>query len=123
MWKLIKWNFEEVEAHARWNGVSRNRFETLPRITVLSHAILSTVLDLQFKMSIASHTNTNAEAQNKSQTFLLSLFQIRSSTDLTALIKHKASIYGPRPKTNIFRIVENDWKSRIVGIFLTLVPD
>ena len=99
---------EEVEAHARSNGVSRNRFETLLRNTVLSHAILSTVLDLQLEKSIASHTNTNAEAQNKSQTFLLSLFQIRSNTDLTALIEHKASIYGPRPQTNIFRIVEND---------------
>ena len=122
MWKLIKLNLEQVEADARSNGVIRNRFETLPRITVLSHAVLSTVLDLQLEISIGSHTSTVAEAPNKSQTFLLSLFQIRSNTDLTALIKRKASICGPRPQTNNFESLKTLDNPGLSGS-LTLVPD
>ena len=74
----------------------------LPRITVLSHAVLSTVLDFWLEFSIGSHTNTVTEAQNNSQIFLLSFFQIRSNTDLAAPIQHKAGMYGPRPQTNNF---------------------
>ena len=71
-------------------------------MTVLSHALLSTVLDFWLEISFGSHANNVDEAQNNSQTFLLSLFQIRSNTDLAALIEHKAGIYGPRPQSNTF---------------------
>ena len=67
MEQLIKGNLEEIEAEERSNGATRNRFETLPRITVLSLAALSTVLDFQLEISIGSHTNTVAETQKKSQ--------------------------------------------------------
>ena len=40
---MIEGNLEEIEVGERSNGVIRNRFETLPRITVLSLAVLSTV--------------------------------------------------------------------------------
>ena len=65
--QLIKGNLEEIEAEERSNGVIRNRFETLPRITVLSLAALSTFLDFKLEISIGSHTNTVAETPNKSQ--------------------------------------------------------
>ena len=69
---------------------------------VLSHAVLSTVLYFQLEISIGSHPYTVAGAQNNSQTFSLSLFKIQSHTHLTALIEHKAGIYGRRPQTNSF---------------------
>ena len=45
------------------------------------------------------HCRRNTE---KISALSLSLFQIRSHTDLTALIEHKAGIYGPRPQTSNF---------------------
>ena len=43
--QLIEENLEEIEVGERSNGVIKNRFGTLPRLTVLPLAVLSTVLD------------------------------------------------------------------------------
>ena len=104
---MIEGNLEEIEVEERSNGVIRIRFETLPRITVLSLAVFSTVLDFYLEISIGSHTNTVTATQKKSPIFSLSLLQIRSHTDLTALIEHKAGIYGPRPQTDSFESLKN----------------
>ena len=103
---MIEGNLEEIEVGERSNGVIKNRFETLPRITVLSLAVLSTVLDFYLEISIGSHTNTVTATQKKSQLSRF-LFQIRSHTDLTALIEQKAGFYGPRPQTNSFESLKN----------------
>ena len=71
---MIEGNLEEIEVGERSNGVIRNRFETLPRITVLSLAVLSTVLDFYLEISIGSHTDTVTATQKKSPILTLSLY-------------------------------------------------
>ena len=70
---MIEGNLEEIEVEERSNGVIRNCFETLPRITVLSLAVLSTVLDFYLEISIGSHTNTVTATQKKSPILTLSV--------------------------------------------------
>ena len=61
---IIHWNevFKmEVEVGLRVKIAPGNIFETLPRFTVLSNAVVPTVLHLGFVISIWSHTSTAAE--------------------------------------------------------------
>ena len=106
---MIEGNLEEIEVGERSNGVIRNRFETLPRITVLSLAVLSTVLDffLSRDQYWIAHQHCHRNTEEISDSHALSLFQIRSHTDLTALTEHKAGIYGPRPQTDSFESLKN----------------
>ena len=117
MEQLIEGNLEEIEAEERSNGAIRNRFETLPRIAVLSLAALyGSRFSTRDQYWIAhQHCRRNTE---EISALSLSLFQIRSHPDLTALIEHKAGIYGPRPKTSNFESQKKSFDNPGLSRFL-----
>ena len=134
--RLFTWNLKEVEFDTRSKGVIKDSFETLPRTTLLPHAVqrfsicnswsvldrTPTLLPKNKMWSVWDRTPTLLPKNKINLRHSYSLFQIRSNTDFTALIKHKDSIRSPRPYTTISNRSDG-WQSRIVKRSPTFVPE